>query len=68
MKNTLIVYLGNQVESSAYVDKKIIYITMLKKVNSRRLHPKEKKEMAKFFHIEIQIKKKNVDALFDLCS
>jgi hypothetical protein len=47
------------------VDENIVYITMMKEVNLSILHHKEEKEVAKLFHIKIQVKKTKVNALFN---
>jgi hypothetical protein len=41
---------------------------MQKEVNLSSLHHKEEKEMPKLFHIKIQVKRTNLDGLFDLGS
>jgi hypothetical protein len=47
------------------VDENIIYKMVHKEVSPSRLHHKEGNEMPKLFHINIQIKKRNIYALFD---
>ena len=41
---------------------------MQKEVSLSSLHPNEEKEMTKFFHVKIQVKKAKVDALFNSSS
>ena len=38
---------------------------MHKEVNLSSLHHQEEKDMTKLFHIKIQVKKTNIDSLFD---
>ena len=57
--------LRNQIESSFDVDEKIVYTSMQKEVKLSSLHHKEEKEMTKLFHINIQVKKTKIDAMFD---
>jgi hypothetical protein len=59
---------SNLVESSLDVDGNIVYTTVHKEVNLSNLHHKEEKKMAKNFHINIQVKKTKVDALFGFSS
>jgi hypothetical protein len=47
------------------VDENIVYTSMQKEVNLSSLHHQKEKEMAKLFHIKIQVKKTMTDALFD---
>jgi hypothetical protein len=61
-KNLLAMDSSNEVESNSDVDAKIVCTTVQKEVNLSSLHNKEE-EMAKLFHIKIQVKKTKVDAL-----
>jgi hypothetical protein len=63
--NILAIDSSNRVESSSEVDDNIVYTTMQKEVNLSSLHHYEEKEMTKLFHIRIQVKKTNIDAMFD---
>ena len=47
------------------MDENIVYTSLYTEVNLSIFHHKEEKEMEKLFHIKIEIKKTNVDALFD---
>jgi ribosome-binding ATPase YchF (GTP1/OBG family) len=62
--NILTMDLRNQVESSFDVDEKIVCTSMQKEVKLSSLHHQEEKEMTKLFHINIQVKKTKIDALF----
>jgi hypothetical protein len=64
-KNLLATYSRNQVESSSDVDDNIVCISVQKKVNLSILHHQEEKEMTKLFHIKIQVKKIEIDTMFD---
>jgi hypothetical protein len=55
---------SNQVERISNVDENIIYTSMQKEVNISILHHEEEKDMINLFHIKIQVKKTNIDALF----
>ena len=56
---------GNRLESSSYVDESIAFTIVQQEVNMSSLHQSEEKEITKLFHIQIQINKTKVDALFD---
>jgi hypothetical protein len=47
------------------VDEKISFTLVYKEVNMSSLHPKKEKDITKLFYINIQVKKTNVDTLFD---
>jgi hypothetical protein len=47
------------------VDENIVYTLVQKEVNLSSLHHLEEKEMNNLFHVNIQIKKMNIDALFN---
>jgi hypothetical protein len=47
------------------VDENIVCTSVQKEVNLSILHHQEEKEMTKLFHINIQVKKTKIDALFD---
>jgi hypothetical protein len=67
-KNLLATYSNNPVESSSNVDDNIANTSMQEEVNLSSFHHIEEKEMRKIFHINIQVKKRKVDALYDFCS
>jgi hypothetical protein len=50
------------------VDEEIVCTSVHMEVSLSSLHHKEEKEMTKLFHIKIQVKKTNIDALFDSSS
>jgi hypothetical protein len=52
-KNMLVVDPRNLLESISYVKENIIYTTMQKDMNLSSLHPMEKNEITKLFHIKI---------------
>jgi hypothetical protein len=64
-KNILATYLKNQVESISYVDENIVCTSVQKEVNLSNLHHQEEKEMTMLFHIKIQVRKTNIDSLFN---
>jgi len=63
--NILVVDSCNRVESSSYIEEKIVCTIMWKEVNPSSFHPWEENDMTKLFHIKIQVKKTKVDAIFD---
>ena len=64
-KNLMATDSSNQVERSSNMDEKMNCKSMKKEVNLSSLQQQEEKEMTKLFHIEIQVKKTKIDALFD---
>jgi len=64
-KNLLATNSSKQVESSSDVDEKIVYTLVHKEVNLISLYHQEEKDMSKFFHINIQVKKTKIDAMLD---
>jgi hypothetical protein len=64
-KNIIATDSSNQVESSSNLDENIVCMSMQKEVNLSTLHCHEYKEMTKLFHINIQVKKTKIDALFN---
>jgi hypothetical protein len=67
-KNLLAMDSSNQVESNSDVDEKIVCTSVQKEVNLSNLRHRKEKEMTKLFHIETQVKKTKIDALFDFGS
>jgi hypothetical protein len=59
---------SNRVESSLDVDENMFFTSIQKEVSLGSHHHQEEKDMTKFFHIKIQVKKTKIDALFDLGS
>ena len=62
------IYSNNKVESIIDVDENIILTSVQKEMNLSILQQYEENENTKFFHINIQVKKTKVDALFNLGS
>jgi len=64
-KNLMATNSSNQVEIISDMDEKVICTSLKKEVNLSSLQQHEEKEMTKLFHIKIQVKKTNIDALFE---
>jgi hypothetical protein len=64
-KNLIATYLSDQVEKKSDVDENIVCTSVQKDVSMSFLHQQEEKEMTKFFHIKIQVKKSKIDSSFD---
>jgi hypothetical protein len=63
--NLLAIDSGNQVEIRSDVDENIFYTFVKKEVNLSSLRHQEEKEMTKLLHINIQVNKTKIDAMFE---